>query len=103
MHDQRYPLTTTILADRRLKALFCRVVVHEEEDQSDCLWLEYTPEDALSEGEYIAIDQNGDGCTLWHDLAHNVGGHATVWDFRGTESEALNALANYLQTTRFAG
>lgn len=103
MENGAYPLTTAILGDIRLKARFCRIDVHEEQGQADRLWLEYTPDDAMSEGEYIAIDQDQAYCEVYHDLAHNVGGAPTVWRFSGSEGEALSALVDYLPSTEFAG
>lgn len=82
---------------------FCRVEPHDVGDLEcpDRFWLKYTPDDELSEGEYITIGQESQDAKVWsadHDLAHRYGGTPTVWSAWGTEQEVFEAVALYLST-----
>ncbi|MBN8924122.1 MAG: hypothetical protein BGP10_04280 [Rhodanobacter sp. 68-29] len=94
-----YALTSAILANPEARARFCRLDVHDEADQGDRLWLEYTPDNPVSEGSYISITQDGSSCYVCHDAADNFGGHPTFWDCYGTEVTVKAALLTYLADT----
>ena len=93
---------TKILISRFPEA-FVKVDPHCEEDgweDDDQLWLEYTPDDELSEGEYISIYKLKEDGSLWgcsHEGAHNFGGHPTFWSEYGTEEKLINKIVPHLK------
>jgi|GEM_PF-6226218 len=87
MTEKLYPLSKAILEYR--PDLFVKVEAHDESDpeSSDLLWLEYTPDDPLSEGCVICISPLGDSWFASKDSAFKYGGWPTDWDVTGTADE----------------
>lgn len=94
--DGLYPASKCLLDNARIKALVCRVDIHEEAGDADLLWLEYIPGDSSYEGEYIAIEEDEGGCAIRHNAAHKFGGHPTSWSYSGDETDAVSAVVSYL-------
>jgi hypothetical protein len=89
-----YPPTKAILESR--PELFVKVEAHVASDpeSSDLLWLEYTPEDELSEGEVICISPFGDSWYVSRDSAFKYGGWTTDWDTTGTADDVFLACSD---------
>jgi len=109
MNEDLYSITRYLLDNESVAAKVCKVEGHEVGDP-DLLWLEYTPDDALSQGEYIAVEQVGADCIVTHNDAYNFGGSVTNWHFSGTEAQSIACLLTYLKipptpaaSTEFAG
>jgi hypothetical protein len=92
MSDVFYGPTMALVAI--LEGRFVKVETHEVADagSSDLLWLEFTPDDALSEGEVLCISPATNDQALWFcslNSAHRFGGWSTLWDIAGTSAEVI--------------
>ena len=91
-----YALTRLLLDDLRLQSRIGRIDAHESTGDADILWLEHKPEDAMCEGEYIGIEQEGADCYIFYNSANSAGGDSTHWSFGGSDQEAKDAILSYL-------
>lgn len=87
-----YPPSKAILS--KLPGLVVRVEAHDGNDSegADLLWLEFTPEDVLSEGEVLRIAPATEDRVLWFaalDSAYRFGGWPTAWYMTGSEAEVI--------------
>ena len=96
------------VSKRVIKALpssFLKATPHDADDweHPDRLWIEWTPDSDVCEGQYISVGKlTQDGC-LWcaeSATADRFGGHPTLWDVSGTESEVAQAVINHLKESR---
>ena len=90
MTEKLYPPTQAILAARS----FVKVEPHDEDDpeSSDLLWIEYTPNDPLSEGEVLCISPLISDKNLWWaamNSAYKFGGWPMNWAETGTSDEVI--------------
>ena len=92
MVDGLYPPTRIIAS--MLTGRFVNVEAHDISDSEspDLLWLESTPDDALSEGKVLTINPATDDQTSWYaalDSAHKFGGWSTSWSIIGSPEKIV--------------
>lgn len=87
-----------------LPSLFVKVEAHDSHDSesADLLWLEFTSEDALSEGEVLKIAPATEDRALWFatlDSAYRFGGWPTAWYMTGSEAEVIAGVQSAIAAT----
>lgn len=87
-----YDLTERIISISG--ARFAKTCAHDGDDAEgvDLLWLEYTPEDAFSDGEVIKVGRGSPDGNTWfasQESAYRAGGWPTHWTTAGTDDEVV--------------
>lgn len=92
-----YPLSNKLID--HLPGVVERTESHDPNDveSSDLLWVAGAESSDLCDGEYIAVSPlTADLWSASRQSADKVGGHPTIWDVTGTESEVLRKVRDQI-------